>query len=122
MDLAEAEELGVLEAGDQAQDARLFAELHVVLEADQVEALGAQVFLAELHDGPGAAAGARVGQAHGLHGAEAQGVAAAARDLFDGQAGFEVGGVVFGDVGGDGLGFEQLVDETLVLVAVEAGS
>ena len=90
MDLAEAQELGVLQAGDQAQDARLLAELHMVLEADQVEALGAQILLAELHHGPGTPAGARIVEAHRLHGAEAQGVAAAARDLLDGQAGLEV--------------------------------
>ena len=119
MDLAEAQELGVLEARDQAQDARLLAELHVVLKSDQVEALGAQIFLAKLHDGPGTAAGARVVEAHRLHGAEAQRVAAAARDLLDRQAGLEVAGVVFGNVGGDGVGLQQLVDEMLVLVAVE---
>ena len=39
MDLAEAQELGVFQAGNHAQDARLLAELQVVLEADQVEAL-----------------------------------------------------------------------------------
>ena len=33
MDLPEAQELGVLEAGNQAQDARLLAELQVILEA-----------------------------------------------------------------------------------------
>ena len=122
VDLSEAEELGVLEAGDEAQDARLFAELHVVLEADEVVAVGAEIFLAELHDGPGTAAGARVVEAHGLHGAEAEGVAAAARDLFDGEAGLEVGGVVFGNVGGDGVGFEQLVDESARTGRGRAGS
>ena len=91
----------------------------MVLEADQVETLRAQVFLAELDHGPRPAAGARIVQAHRLHRAEAQGVAAAARDLLDRQAGLEVAGVVFGNVGGDGLGLQQLVDEVLVLVAVE---
>ncbi len=119
MDLAVAEKLGVLEAGDEAKDARLLAEPHVVLEADQVEALGAQIFLAKLDDGPGAAAGARIVEAHGLHRTEAERVAAAAGDLLDGEAGLEVAGVVFGDVGGDGVGLEELVDEVLVLVAVE---
>ena len=119
VDLAEAEELGLLEAGDQAQHARLLAELHMVLESHQVEALGAQILLAKLHDGPGTASGARIVQAHRLHGAEAQRVAAAARDLLDRQAGLEVAGIVFGNVGGDGIGLQQLIDEMLVLVAIE---
>jgi hypothetical protein len=90
VDLAVAQEGRVLEAGDEAQDAGLFAELEVVLEADEVVAVGAQVLLAQLHDGVGPAAGLGVGEADGLHGAEAEGVAAAAGGLFDGQAAFEV--------------------------------
>ena len=90
VDLAVAQEGGVLEAGDEAQDAGLFAELEVVLEADEVVAVGAEVFLAKLDDGVGPAAGLGVGEADGLHGAEAEGVAAAAGGLFDGEAAFEV--------------------------------
>ena len=62
MDLAEAQELGVLEPGNQAQNARLLAEPQLILKADQVEAVGAQILLAQLHDGPGPAAGARIGR------------------------------------------------------------
>ena len=90
VDLAVAEEGGVFEAGDEAEDAVLFAEFEVVLEADEVVAVGAEVFLAELDDGVGPAAGFGVGEADGLHGAEAEGVAAAAGGLFDGEAAFEV--------------------------------
>ena len=57
----------------------------MVLEADEVVAIGAEVFLAELHDGPGRLAGARIAQAHGLHGAEAQRVRAAAGEDFGGE-------------------------------------
>jgi hypothetical protein len=46
VDLAVAEEGGVLEAGDEAEDAGLLAELEVILKADEVVAVGAQVFLA----------------------------------------------------------------------------
>ena len=46
VDLAVAEERRVFEAGDEAEDAGLFAELEVVLEADEVVAVGAEVFLA----------------------------------------------------------------------------
>ncbi len=90
VDLAVAEEGGVLEAGDEAEDAGLLAELEVVLEADEVVGVGAEVFLAELDAGVGPAAGLRVGEAGGLHGAEAEGVSAAAGGLFDGEAAFEV--------------------------------
>src|SRR5439155_23973269 len=62
---------------------------------------------------------ARIDQAHGLHRAEAQGFAAAARQLFDRQAGFEKGRPVFFDVGGYTLACEQRVEEALVLLPVE---
>ena len=78
VDLAVAEEFGVFEARDEAEDAGLFAEFHVVLEAYEVVAVGAEGFLAELDGGVGPAAGFGVGEAGGLHGAEAEGVAAAA--------------------------------------------
>src|SRR5438309_2011466 len=90
VDLAVAEESGVFEAGNEPQDAALFSVLQVVLEADEVVAVGAEVLLAKLDDGVGPAAGFGVGEADGLHGAEAQGVAAAAGGLLDGEAPFEV--------------------------------
>ena len=90
VDLAVAQEGGVLEAGDEAQDARLLAEFQVVLEADQVVAVGAEVLLAKLDDGVGPAAGPGVGEADRLHGAEAERVAAAAGGLFDGETALEV--------------------------------
>ena len=76
VNLAVAEEGGVLKAGDEAEDAGLLGEPEVVLEADEVVGVGAKVFLAELDDGVGPAAGLRVVEAGGLHGAEAEGVAA----------------------------------------------
>ena len=121
MDLAVAEELGVLEAGNQAHDALLFAESQVILKAHQVVAVGAQILLAKLDGGVGTAAGARVGQPHRLHGTEAQGVAAAAGDLFDGQAGFEVRRVVR-DMRFHALRRQQFVDEALVLGLCRTGS
>ena len=90
MDLAVAQEGCVFEAGDEAEDARLLAELEVVLEADEVVAVGAEIFLAELHDGVRPPAGARIREARGLHRAEAERVAAAAGCLFDGKAALEV--------------------------------
>ena len=90
VDLAVAEESGVFEAGDEAEDAGLFAEFEVVLEANEVVGVGAEVFLAELDAGVGPAAGSGVGESGGLHGAEAEGVSAAAGGLFNGEAAFEV--------------------------------
>ncbi len=90
VDLAVAQEGRLLEAGDEAEDAGLLAVLEVVLEADEIVTVGAQILLAELDDGVGPAAGLGVGEADGLHGAEAEGVAAAAGGLLDGQAALEV--------------------------------
>ena len=134
VDLAVAQEGGVLQAGDQAQDAGLLAELQVVLEADEVVAVGAQVLLAKLDDGVGPASGPGVGEADRLHGAEAEGVAAAAGGLFDGQTAFEVVQLQVvsfrlqvGGVGGDGLpglygdgfGGGEGVEEAVVLLLGE---
>ena len=105
MNLPVAEEARVFKAGNEAQHAGLIAPLEVVLKADEVVAVGAQVFFAQLHDGPGSFAGAWVAQADGLHGAEAQGVAAAAREHFNGQAALEVFELLplfaLGGLGGD---------------------
>ena len=65
----------------------------------------------------GRLAGARIAQADGLHGAEAQRVAAAAGEHLDGQAAFEVVELLplfgFGGFGG-----EQGIEEAVVLLAV----
>ena len=90
MDLAVAEEGGVLEAGDHAQNAGLLAEFEVVLEADEVVGVGTEVLGAELDGGIRPSSGFWVREAGGLHGAETESVAAAAGGLFDGEAAFEV--------------------------------
>lgn len=102
VDLAVAEEGGALEAGDQAEHAGLLAKFQVVLEADEVVGVGAEVLLAELDAGVGPAAGLGIGEAGGLHGAEAEGVAATACGLFDREAAFEVL-ELFGDRWGEKL-------------------
>src|SRR5215831_10951805 len=90
MDLAVAQETGIFEAGNKPQHACLLAELQVILEADKVVGVGAQIFLAELHDGKGHLAGFRISQPDRLHRSEAKRIAATAGDLFDGKASFEV--------------------------------
>src|SRR5579883_1026665 len=118
MDLAVAQELGALEAGNHAEDARLLAELQVVLKADQIEAVGAQVFLPQLHRGPGSPSGARVDEPHRLHGTETERIAPAPRQLFDRQAGFEKGRAALLEVGSHTFRSRQLLHEALVLLAI----
>ena len=127
VDLAVAEEGCVFEAGDEAEDALLLAELQMILEADEVVAVGAEVFLAKLDDGVRPATGLGIGEADGLHWAEAEGVAAAAGGLFDGKAAFEVlerrvfssqlsvvSWDLFPGFRGDGFGGGEGVEEALV--------
>ena len=92
VDLAVTDEFGVLEAGDEAEDSGLLGVLEVVLKAYEVVGVGAEVLLTELDYGVGPAAGFGVGETGGLHGAKAEGVAAAAGGFFDGEAAFEVSG------------------------------
>ena len=53
MQAAEPRELGVLQAGDGAEQPHLLAVLHLGLEADHVEERAERVVLPELHDGIG---------------------------------------------------------------------
>ena len=53
MQAAEPRELGLLQARDGAEDARLLAVLQLGLEADHVEQRAERVVLAQLHDGVG---------------------------------------------------------------------
>ncbi len=70
MDLAVAKEASVFEARNQAQDAGLFTKLQMVLEADEVVGIGAEIFLTQLHDGVRHFTGVGVFQTDGLHRAE----------------------------------------------------
>ena len=90
MDLPIAQEPRVLKAGNQPQHARLVAIFQVILEADQVVGVGAQVFLAQLHHRIRPFAGTRIVKPHGLHGAKTQGVTPAPPNLFDRQTAFKV--------------------------------
>ena len=117
MDLPVAQEARVFEAGNQPQNAGLLAELQMILEADQVVTVGAQIFLAQLHDRPRRLAGARIAQAHRLHGAEAQRIAAAAGKHFDRQAALKVIQLL-PLLGFGGFGCKQRIQKAVELLAV----
>ena len=89
----------------------------MVLKADKVVAVGAQVLFAQLHNGPGRSAGARIAQAHRLHRPKSQGIAASAGQHFDGQAAFKVIKLLpllgFGSLGG-----QQCVKKAIELLAI----
>ena len=80
----------LLEPGDHPEHPLLLRDPEPGLEADQVPHLPGAVLPAELHHRVRLAAGARIGQAHRLHRAEAQRLAPAARHLLDRQAALEV--------------------------------
>ena len=63
VDAAEPRELGIFEAGDGAEDADLLAMLQLGLEADHVPQGAERIVLAQLDDGIGPAAGARIVEA-----------------------------------------------------------
>ena len=123
MQAAEARELGVLQARDHAEDARLLAVLQLGLEADHVPQRAERVVLAQLHHGVGPpAAVVRIGEADRLHRAEAQRLAAALGHHLDRQAAVEVGRVRFPLLERGLVAGEQRVDEGLVLRPCPSGS
>src|ERR1700733_13333983 len=90
MDLPVAKELCPLQARYQPKDPSLLAEFKVVLQADQVVGISAEVLAAQLHHRPGYFAGAWIAQADRLHGAKAERVPAAPGYFFNRQAALEV--------------------------------
>ncbi len=90
MNLTEAHEFSLLESRNQSQHSFLFAELQMVLETDEVVAIGEQVFLAKLHNRPRLSPIARITQPNRFHWPVAQRVTTPSRELFDWQTSFEV--------------------------------
>ncbi len=89
MDHAEADELGILEPGDQLQHARLLAPLHLRLESDQAVVRRGEIVLPQLHDRVRVPAGARIWKTDRLHRSEAQRIDAARGHHLDRQASLE---------------------------------
>ena len=116
---AQSGEAGVFQAGDHAEDARLLRMAELGLEADNVVQRAERIVPAELHHGMGAAAGARVGQPHGLHRAEAQGLRPARRHHLDRQAALEPGREGLPLLELDPVGFKQRLDKRGVAGLVE---
>src|ERR1700677_996643 len=90
VNLSVAEKARSFEARDQTQHVRLLAKFQVILKSDKIVRIGPQIFLPQLHRRVWNSVGTRIFESHWLHRAEAQGIASAARDLFDRQAAFEV--------------------------------
>ena len=114
MERAEADEFGVFEAGNHAQDAALLRIGHLGLEADHVEQPRFAIILAKLDDGVELLAGARIEQADRAHRAEGEGLTATARHFLDRHAAFEINRL-FKRMSGDFIGGENGVDEGVVL-------
>ncbi len=81
-----AGELGVLQAGDHAEDAALLGKRQVRLESHEVVARAVRVLRAQLERSPGAPARMRIGQPDRLERPEARRVATGARNFLDGLA------------------------------------
>src|SRR5688572_11914593 len=113
---AEAHELGLLEPGDQPEDARLLAPLDLRLEADEAEVIAGESVLTQLHDRVRLAPAARIDEADRLHRSEPQRVAAAVRHDLDRQAPLEEPFFVE-IVDRRRLGGDERVVEALVLFA-----
>ena len=111
---AVSREIGVLQAGHHAEHALLLGELQVRLEPDEVVARALRVFRAQLQRGPGTSSRARVGEPDRFQRPETRRVTARAGDLLDGLARLEQV-LRFEIARNDAIGFEQLVDEALVL-------
>ena len=118
MDAAKPGKAGILQARNHPEHLRLCAVFHLGLESDDIVQRAQGIVAAQLDHGIGLFLGlVGVGQAHGLHRAVAQGLAATLCHDLDGQAAVEVSRgfalVELGLVGG-----QQGVDEGLVFVAV----
>ncbi len=111
MDAAVAQELRPLEPGNEPQHALLLGDLQARLEAHEVPHLARPVLLPQLHHRVRLPPRARVDQADGLHGTEAQRVAPPLRQLLDREAAFEV-------LGGRAI---ELVVGAVLLGTVERG-
>src|SRR5258708_19247458 len=90
VDLTVTKKARIFQAGNETQHFCLLTKFQVILEADEVIRVGAQVLLPQLDCCVGDAAGPRIFQSNRLHWSEAQSIASAPCNLFDGKAALEV--------------------------------
>ena len=121
VDAAQPRELGILEAGNGAEDPHLLGVLQLGLEADDVPQRAERIVLAQLDDRVRPAAGARIVEADRLHRAVAQGVEPARRHHLDRHAAFEVGRVLLPLLELGLLALVQCGDEGVILLAWSIG-
>ena len=86
---AEADELGVLETGNEAQDARLLAPPELRLEANEAIVVAGKGVLPQLHCRVRQTPRPRIDEADWFHRPEAQRIEPAMRHHFDRQAALE---------------------------------
>ena len=116
MDHAEADELGVLEARNETQDARLIAPFDLGLKPHEAVVIPGQIVLPQLHRGIGLPACPRIDETDRFHRPEAQRVDAAVRHDLDRQTALEES-LVVEIVNGRRLGVHERVVEPRVFVA-----
>src|SRR4029453_13206264 len=86
---AETYEVGILQAGDQAQHAGLISPFDLRLEADEAPVIAGEVVLPQLYHGVGAASRAWIHQSDRLHRPQPQRVAPAVRHHLNRQTALE---------------------------------
>jgi hypothetical protein len=87
---AEAQEVGLLETGNRAENCTLRPRFKACLETDQVPHLRGAIFLAQLHHRIRLAARLGIDEADGLHRPKAQGLDPTLRHLFNRQTALEI--------------------------------
>src|SRR5687768_13880124 len=89
MHLPITQELRILQAGDESQDALLFRKLEVGLETNQIIKATCQVILPQLHDSIRTFTCARISQTNRAHGAKRQRIHSTVGNNLDRQTTFE---------------------------------
>src|SRR5579875_1538969 len=114
--LAEAQKFSLFESGNHPKHSRLLAKTHMVLKPYHIEAVRTLILLAELDDGVGPFAGARIRQTSRLHGAEAQCVTTAPGKLFDRETALKIRDTVLLDMRLIRFGREQRIHKSFILL------
>ena len=112
-----AGKLGVLQAGNHAENALLLAEFQAGLEPHQVVHRARRVILAQLHNGIGLLARARINQPNGLHRPKGQHHVPAARHAFHRHTAFKYH-ILLKAMDGRGFGAQKRLHKGVILLTV----